>query len=262
MATPISVPRQGRADQDELRRFRNDLYDCFTSWPDALFELVDAVSTPLSVDGVAHLSLAASAMRGHGSAYAALAGGSIDAGMLADVLAGHRPASWRADFAVDCSTWARGDAECSPGRGYYYHPSRHSAGKPIVAGWCYSWLVGLSGTADSWTAPCDATRLAVADNPHRVAVNQITALLARLGRPTPAPLFAFDGGYDPVQLTVGLASVPAQIVVRIKNDRKFFTRPPARRRDGKAGRPPRHGARFLLRRCVHLAHPRRHPRLR
>lgn len=244
MAATSSVAQHDVGDQGELRRFRNDLYDCFTSWPDALFELVDAVSTPLTVGGVAHLSLAPSAMRGHGSAYAALADGDIDTEQLRDVLAGHRPGGWRADFAVDCSTWARCDAECSPGRGFYYHPSRHSARQPIVAGWCYSWLVGLSTEADSWTAPCDATRLAVADNPHQVAADQITALLARLGEPTPAPLFAFDGGYDPVQLTVGLPGTPAQIVVRIKSDRKFFGRPPRAARGGHGGRPPRHGARF------------------
>ena len=41
-------------------------------------------------------------------------------------------------YAVDASVWARCDAETSPERGYYYyHPSRHSAGQPIVAGWAY-----------------------------------------------------------------------------------------------------------------------------
>jgi hypothetical protein len=36
-------------------------------------------------------------------------------------------------YGVDASVWPRCDAETSPQRGYYYHPSRHSAGKPIVA---------------------------------------------------------------------------------------------------------------------------------
>jgi hypothetical protein len=186
---------------------------------------------------VAHVTLAASAMRGHGSAYAALAAGRIDVDQVRDVLAAYRP-GWR----PDCSVWARCDAECSPGRGFYYHPSRHSAGQPIVAGWCYSWLVGLS--ADSPTAPLDITRLTAGDNPNTIAVGQIRALLTRLARRGVQPLFAFDGGYDPVQLTVGVAGTPAQIMVRIKGDRKFFTRPPARRRDGKPGRPPRHGDRL------------------
>jgi hypothetical protein len=39
-------------------------------------------------------------------------------------------------------------------------------------------------------------------------------------------LFAFDGGYDPVQLTVELTGVGAQIAVRVRDDRVFFEVPP------------------------------------
>jgi hypothetical protein len=242
MAAVVSQPQMGAGCQGELRRFRGEAFDCFTRRSDALWELVDGLCQPVSVDGIAHLSLAASAMRGHGSGYAALASGVIDADQVREVLARHRPAAWRPDFAVDCSTWARCDAECSPGRGYYYHPSRHSAGQPIVAGWCYSWLVGLSQDPDSWTAPLDLMRVEVGDNANTVAVAQIRGLLPRLamaGPGMPAPLFAFDGGYDPVQLSVGLAGAGAQILVRIKSDRVFFGRPVP----GPVGRPRRHGDR-------------------
>jgi hypothetical protein len=153
------------------------------------------------------------------------------------------PTGWRPDFAVDVTTWARCDAECSPGRGFYYHPSRHSAGQPIVAGWCYLWIAGLSASTDSWTAPLYAHRLAVDDNTNTVAAARVRALLPRLGRLPVAPLFAFDAGFDPVQLTVGLSDVDVQIVVRIRDDRKFFTPPPPRR-PGQGGRPCRHGDRF------------------
>ena len=155
----------------------------------------------------------------------------------------HRPQHWLPNFAVDPTTWVRCDAECSPERGFYYHPSRHSAGQPIVAGWSHLWIVGLSDTADSWTAPLDAHRLAVEDNLNTVAVARIQALRPRLG-PLPArPLFAFDAGFDPVQLTVGLSSTDAEVVVRIRDDRKFFSPPPSHP-PGTPGRPRRHGARF------------------
>ena len=53
-------------------------------------------------------------------------------------------------YAVDVSVWPRCDAEASPGRGYYYHPSRHSAGQPIVA---------CSGLTNSWpSSASSATR--------------------------------------------------------------------------------------------------------
>jgi hypothetical protein len=254
VAASASVPQPAEVGQDDLRRFRTDVYDCLTARPDALFELLDGLCSPVPVDGVAHVTLAAGCRRGHGSAYAALSHGGIDADMLGDVLAAHRPTGWRADFAVDVTTWARCDAECSPGRGFYYHPSRHSAGQPIVAGWCYLWIAGLSTSPDSWTAPLYAHRLAVGDNTNTVAVARVRALLPRL-EPGLIPLFAFDAGFDPVQLSVGLSDAHVQIVVRIRDDRKFFTPPPPRRHHAGPGRaaspPPRRPV--FLRRPDHLA---------
>ncbi len=153
-------------------------------------------------------------------------------------IAGDRTSRWtpRCGCAVD--------AECSPQRGFYYHPSRHSAGQPIVAGWCYSWLVGLSAGADSWTAPLDSRRVLVGENANVVAAQQIRQLLPRLGAlPMPA-LFALDGGYDPVQLTVETAGTGVQLVVRVRDDRVFYARAPQRLPGGRAGAPRRHGARF------------------
>ncbi|MET7427359.1 NF041680 family putative transposase [Dactylosporangium sp. NPDC005555] len=267
MAARFSVSDPGLDGQDrqgELRRFRDDLYECWTARGDAAFELVDALCCPIPVGGVAYLSLAATARRGHGAALAAVAHGAVDEDRLRDVLTAHRPRDGFADFAVDTSTWPRPDAACSAGRGYYHqrHPRAHTVrGKPVVAGWNFSWLSALSAPADSWTAPLDVRRRTVGDNANAVAVHQINNLLQRLdtnagASPDASPgadgtLFAFDAGYDPVQLTVDLADTPAQIVVRIRNDRVFFTRPPAPRTGTRRrpGRPKRHGTRF------HCAHP-------
>jgi hypothetical protein len=82
-------------------------------------------------------------------------------------------------FAVDVTTWPRCDAECSPARGYYYHPSRHSAGQPIVAGWAYQWIAQLGFDRDSWTAPVDAARLHPLDNTNQTAAGQVRALPQR-----------------------------------------------------------------------------------
>ncbi|WP_370628492.1 transposase [Streptomyces avermitilis] len=147
-------------------------------------------------------------------------------------------------FGVDVSVWVRSDAECSPGRGYYYHPSRHSAGQPIVAGWAYSWLVGLELKTNSWTAPVDARRLVPGENPNTVAARQIRGLLQQSPELClQAPLFVFDDGYDSVRPALELTAVPAQILVRVRSDRSFYADPPPRRRTA-AGRPRRHGAKF------------------
>src|ERR671910_1316262 len=148
---------------DALRAFRRSCYKCFHRRRDALFELADAI---LTADGTApspaHLSLKASHRRGWGSLYAALDRGRIDDEALRKLLARHPLASTEGEtpiYAVDASVWDRCDAECSPERGYYYHPSRHSAGQPIVAGWAYQFVAQLNFLRESWIAPVDALRV-------------------------------------------------------------------------------------------------------
>ena len=142
-AESSQVAHDGRIMEppDAIRAFRRSFYECFHRRSDALFELADAI---LTADGAApspaHLSLQASHRRGWGSLYAALDRGRIDDEALRKLLAHYPLAGAEGEpsvYAVDASVWARCDAETSPGRGYYYHPSRHSAGQPIVAGWAY-----------------------------------------------------------------------------------------------------------------------------
>src|SRR4051812_25906486 len=122
-----------------LGTFRDSFYDeCLHRRADALFELTDALlSAGGGVPSPVHLSLQPSHRRGWGSLYAALSRGRIESEALRDLLAHHHPLAGSKKtpvFAVDVSVWDRCDAESSPERGYYYHPSHHSAGQPIVAG--------------------------------------------------------------------------------------------------------------------------------
>ncbi len=114
--------------------FRTSLYGCFGKRADAMFELVDTVLTADTVPSFAHLSLEACHRRSWGSLYAALRHGQVDAEALRGLLASHPLEGGQPIYAVDVSVWPRCDAETSPERGYYYHPSRHSNGKPPPAG--------------------------------------------------------------------------------------------------------------------------------
>ena len=120
-----------------LRAFRRDLYSSFTRRADAVFEVVDAILAAESIPSLPHLSLAPLHRRGWGSVYAALAEGRLDAERVRAAVASHPLASGQPIYTVGASVWPRCDAEASPGRGYYDHPARHSAGRPIVAGWAY-----------------------------------------------------------------------------------------------------------------------------
>src|SRR5215210_3217335 len=193
---------------DTFRAFRSSLYECLHRRSDALFELTDAILTAEAVPSPVHLSLQPSHRRGWGSLYNALSRGRIDAEALRALLAHHPLAGVEAPvYAVDVSVWDRCDAECSPARGFYYHPCRHSAGQPIVAGWAYQWLAQLSFTPDSWTAPLDVRRVHPTENANAIAVTQIASLIGCLSADAVPPLFVFDAGYDSVQLTQGLATL-------------------------------------------------------
>src|ERR671938_1003554 len=94
-----------------LRAFRAAVYGCFWRRRDALFELVDAAACGGAADSLPHLSLVPVHRRGHGSVYAALRHGVVNAPKLRSAfvrrpLDGGLPA-----YAVDVSVVARCDAE-------------------------------------------------------------------------------------------------------------------------------------------------------
>lgn len=250
-----------------LSAFRAELHACFSKRADALFELTDAILTGGPQPSPVHLSLEPVHRRGWGSLYAALSEGDIDVDHLRTLLAQHPLApvsssdksSSRPVYAVDVSVWPRCDAEASPARGYYYHPSRHSAGQPIVAGWAYQWIAQLGFTRDSWTAPLDVQRVHPTENAYQIAVEQIRSLLSRGSHqsnnsptsstpPESVPLFVFDAGYEPAQLSEELAksNTCASTLVRLRSGRCFYSDPPSPSECGTGpgtagGRPRRHG---------------------
>jgi hypothetical protein len=250
VAAPSSVHPSGlpahSAALSRLQAFRAGLHACCTRRADALFELADALlSAQTPVASLPQLSLEPVHRRGWGSTYAALANGRMDAERLRDLLVSSVPPADPLVFAVDVTTWPRCDAECSPQRGLYYHPSRHSAGQPIVAGWAWQWIAQLGFARDSWTAPVDARRLRPLEDTGQTAAAQIRALLARLPAGGPVPWFVFDAGYDSAQLSLDLAEQRVAVLVRLRSDRCFYADPPPPA-PGRIGRPRRHGAKFAF----------------
>jgi hypothetical protein len=229
---------------DLLHAFRRSLYECLNRRTDALFELTDAILTAdAAVPSPAHLSLQVPHRRGWGSLYAALSHGRIGEEALRELLACHPIAESgaRPVYAVDVSVWPRCDAEASPERGYYYHPSRHSAGQPIVAGWAYQFVAQLNFVRESWTAPVDVRRVRPAQDANAVAAQQIEALLGRLEEGEAVPLFVFDAGYDSVKVQRALEGNPCQILVRLRAGRRFYGDPSLSDPPEHIGRPRRHG---------------------
>jgi hypothetical protein len=61
-------------------------------------------------------------------------------------------------------------------------------------------------------------------------------------------LVVFDSGYDLTRITylAGGDGLDVQVLGRVRSDRVFYTPAPRRRRDGRPGRPRKHGSRFEL----------------
>jgi len=231
---------------ESLRSFRAQFYGALTRWADALFELTDALLCAAGpVHSVPSLSLEPEFERSHGSLYKSLAKGHIDENALRALLVEHRPADWPLVFAVDASTWARCDAECSPERGFHYSASRHSAGQPIVAGWSYQWINQLNWAKDSWSAPVDTMRISPATDATGATIDQVKRLVGLLPSDKEVPLFVFDAGYDAASLSEALADERCEVLVRISSSRVFH-HDPAPLPAGARGRPARHGKRFVL----------------
>lgn len=102
------------------------------------FELCDAVlCTDRPVTSLVELSFEPIFQRGHGALYAALAQGTINEDALRDLLATHIPDDAPLVFGVDCSTYPRPDAECSPEHGHHYSPCRCDGDRKTVPGWSF-----------------------------------------------------------------------------------------------------------------------------
>lgn len=221
--------------------FRPRLYACIGRRADALIELTDAILTSSPIVSPVHLSLAPAHRRGWGSLYAGVSKGELDAAAIGGLLASHNlDPGGTPVYAVDVSPWPRCDAEASPGRGYLYHPSRHSAGQPIVAGWAYQLVARLGFKRDSWATPADVRRVDPEKEANDVAAEQVLNLVARLPEQGTAPLFVFDAGHDPVRLQRKLEGQPVQLLARLHSGRIFYSEPNASHKRP-VGRPFRHG---------------------
>jgi hypothetical protein len=239
----------------DLQRFRRQMYGCFGRWADTLFELVDALAGSVRpVGSVAELMFEPALRRGWGSLYQAVQRGVVDRAAARALLARWVRPAGRLMFAVDVSKFPRPDTRFVADVGMQYAAERDGSGSaPAVPGWAMQWVcqVGLDGNEigavkRSWSLPMDVRRVGTADNANEMAVAQIADLVAQLRAAGngQVPLFLLDVGYCPIFATQHLPD-GAQILVRLRCDRVFFARPPART-PGRVGAPRKHGPRFAL----------------
>ena len=228
-----------------LSQFRQAVYRSLGRRKDTLFELAEAAVVSSGPANLVHLSLAPVFRRRWSSASDALAEGQVRPAQCRALLHAHLadpPAPGRPVWAGDATTWPRPAAKASPARTWGH---RSTAGLPqdgVVPAWEYEWLVDVPAPGSSWVRPLDVRRRGPrSGTPTEVAVRMLRAALARRPVGAARPVAAYDSSYDPV--TFARAGLAADVLVRLRTNRKFFRRPgPYAGR----GRRPVHGPAFKL----------------
>jgi hypothetical protein len=245
--------------RDTLIALRAGLPGCFRSWPAVLVSLVFALAAcNRRVRSVAELTLEPECRHSYGSVYQGLqTPDAVDAGRLRALLICCRPADFPLVFAVDASVYPRRNAEHAADRTLPYSSSADSANQdtaknrrraPVVPGWEFVHCKQV-GRRGSHAYPVDVRRLPGDGNLNEVAFGQIRDVatdLAASGEMR-VPLFLFDIGFSGEYLTqqADKAGLAVQILVRLRGDRLFFSRPEPATHSA-VGAPRKHGPAFKL----------------
>ncbi|MBE3559769.1 MAG: transposase [Ktedonobacteraceae bacterium] len=225
-----------------LQQIRHQVYQCCQRGADALFDLVDALSSDISARSLPELSLSPLFQRQWASVYEALEDGLIQTDRWMAVwaralLAEQEGPVW---ISVDSTSIARPEAETSPDRGMIYVPNVLHARKPVSVGWQFSTVMLLPSTPSSWGAVLSQRRITSAETAISVAIEQLEALRPVL--PESARLLT-DRWYVTGPFVQACARLQMSALMRLKRNRKLYRRAPARL-PGQRGTPRKDGDLF------------------
>jgi hypothetical protein len=229
-----------------LQEFRHGMYQCFGNAKDALFNLVDALSSEAAASSFPELSFSPFFERTWASLYEALEDGQIDAERLRQLFVDFAPlpaAGESVFLGVDTSNLYRPEAETGEDRTLVpiaNLPKNTHAASP---GWVFSHVVLLPKQAGQATFILDTARVASKELVTEVAARQLRAVVALLLARGLHPIIIGDRWYACAPFLTRLADVEAACLLRVKSNRVFY-RPAPERRPGQLGANRKDGERF------------------
>lgn len=224
------------------KQVRHQTAHCFERSPDALLELVDALSSEPQARSLPELSLSPCFRRKWPSVYEALEDGRVNERGWSQVwtqalLAQHQEPVW---VSVDSTSIARPEAETSPDRGMIYLPNLPHANKPVSVGWQFSTVMLLPTQPSSWGAILSQRRISSTQTAVGVAIQQLEALVALL--PAGTRVLA-DRWYATGPFVSASSRLHLDALVRLKRNRKLYRKAPPPL-PGKRGAPRKDGDLF------------------
>jgi len=229
-----------------LQEFRHEMYTCFGNAKDALFNLVDALSSEAGASSFPELSFSPFFERTWASLYEALEDGQIDAERLRKVCVDFAPLPQAGEsvfLGVDTSNLYRPEAETAEDRTLVplaNLPKNTHAASP---GWVVSHVVLLPKQAGQGTFVLDTARVRSTELATEVAARQLRAVVALLLARGLHPIIRGSRWYACAPFLARLADVEACCLLRVKRNRVFYHPAPARL-PGQLGASRKDGERF------------------
>lgn len=227
-----------------IKQFRQAVYRRLARRADAVLDLVDGLTSALSVESPVAVSESPLFRRRFSSVYDALAQGRLDRFWVRKLLYRHQPAAAETIagyevYAVDCTDDAHAEAETLPDR----QQSRKGRFAPKIVGHRYSWIARLVQCRTSWCMPQDIDRVTTASTDSQAAAEQVKRLEQQSAH---RKVVVADSLYSNVvflSIFVTLQTVCA--LVRLRSNRVLYEEPPLRT-GAEKGRPRKHGAKFAV----------------
>ena len=220
---------------DQLRQFRQTIYDCIGASKDALFELMDSALCSPSIPSFVSLSQHPLFRRQWPSAYAALHDGRIHRAKLQRYLVRQISVDEQPLLVGDSSHIIRPDAKTLKDRGFH-----HQGGDSIGVDQSYSTLAWVPEDDESWALPLRHERITSFESALTKAAFQLKQVRRHL---SVRPLAAFDRHYGNAVFLNQTAEIEVDLLLRLASNRCVYGPPPEY--SGR-GAPRKHGHKFKL----------------
>ena len=227
-----------------IQQFRNAVYQSLLKRPDAVLDLIDALTVAGHVESPVALSEATPFRRKFSMVYDTLRNAVIDFDALPQTLLAFQPgdsemiAGYEV-YGLDATKDERPDAETLPER----VSLKSQKDELLVYGHKYSWLVRLVRWGTSWVAPQDTLRIDPELSDNQVGGQQVKELAERNPKPKVVVADSLYGNH--IFLAVFLLLQNTCALVRMRSNNVLYEQPEPRQ-PGKKGAPKKHGARFKL----------------
>ncbi len=227
-----------------IDRFRRGVYQSIEQRADCGMDLIDALTSALTVESPVAQSESPLFRRRFSSVYDFLKMGRILLPQLRRVLDRNQPADAEEIagyevYAVDCTDDPVPDAETLQDR----VRSKKGRQAPTQVIHRYSWIARLVEWRTSWCMPQDVRRVSTETTDSAVGAEQMAALAERNSRPKVVVADSLYGNV--IFLSIFLVVRNLYALVRIRSNRNLYEEPPERQ-PGQRGRPRQHGPKFKL----------------